>query len=141
MKRRTPPKHRKPRGSLEATSLPGPIRQSQRTTTQRSIPSFRVATDEIENAEARAETDADPASQAGGSDAQPTRKVALGKIGYDEQGRSGRIHVVVPGDTLWDISDAYLGTPWVWPSVWTDNRDIENPHFIVPGDRIWISCP
>jgi hypothetical protein len=28
----------------------------------------------------------------------------------------------------------------VWPSVWTDNRDIENPHFIVPGDRIWISA-
>jgi len=72
--------------------------------------------------------------------AEPTRKVALGKIGYDEQGRPGRIHIVVPGDTLWDISDAYLGTPWVWPSVWTDNREIENPHFIVPGDRIWISA-
>jgi hypothetical protein len=28
----------------------------------------------------------------------------------------------------------------VWPSVWTDNRDIENPHFIVPDDRIWISA-
>jgi hypothetical protein len=46
---------------------------------------------------------------------------------------------VVPGDTLWDISDAYLGTPWVWPSVWTDNRDIENPHLIHPGDHIWIT--
>ena len=95
---------------------------------------------EFENAEALAETDADPASEVAGSDAQPTRTVALGEIGYDEQGRSGRIHVVVPGDTLWDISDAYLGTPWVWPSVWTDNRDIENPHFIVPGDRIWITA-
>jgi hypothetical protein len=48
--------------------------------------------------------------------------------------------VVVPGDTLWDISDAYLGTPWVWPSVWIENRDIENPHLIVPSDRIWISA-
>jgi hypothetical protein len=103
-------------------------------------PELPGASDEIENAEALAETDADPASQAASSGAQPTRKVALGKIGYDEQGRSGRIHVVVPGDTLWDISDAYLGTPWVWPSVWTDNRDIENPHFIVPDDRIWISA-
>jgi len=91
---------------------------------------------EVENAEALVATDADPAS----SDVQPTRKVALGEIGYDEQGRSGRIHMVVTGDTLWDISDAYLGTPWVWPSVWTDNRDIENPHLIVPGDRIWISA-
>jgi nucleoid-associated protein YgaU len=103
-------------------------------------PELPGATAEIENAEARAETATDPASQAGDSDAQPTRKFALGEIGYDEQGRSGRIHVVVPGDTLWDISDAYLGPPWVWPSVWTDNRDIENPHLIVPDDRIWISA-
>jgi hypothetical protein len=33
----------------------------------------------------------------------------------------------------------YLGTPWVWPSIWKDNRDIENPHLIHPGDRIWIT--
>jgi hypothetical protein len=65
--------------------------------------------------------------------------VRLGQVGYDAEGRAGRIHVVVPGDTLWDISQAYLGTPWVWPSVWEDNRDIENPHLIYPGDRIWIT--
>jgi hypothetical protein len=47
--------------------------------------------------------------------------------------------VVIPGDTLWDISDAYLGTPWVWPSIWIDNREIENPHRIDPGDHIWIT--
>jgi nucleoid-associated protein YgaU len=113
-------------------------------------PELPGAADEIESAEVPAEFGANPASETGSpdaqasdaqpSDAQPIGKIALGKIGYDEQGRSGRIHVVVPGDTLWDISDAYLGTPWVWPSVWTDNRDIENPHFIVPDDRIWISA-
>jgi hypothetical protein len=63
----------------------------------------------------------------------------LGSTGYDSQGRPGRIHIVRPRDTLWDISDAYLGTPWVWPSIWQDNREIENPHLIHPGDRIWIS--
>ena len=63
----------------------------------------------------------------------------LGPVGYDAQGRAGRIHVVRDGDTLWDVSDAYLGTPWVWPSVWKDNDDIANPHLIYPGDRIWIS--
>ena len=47
--------------------------------------------------------------------------------------------MVVPGDTLWDISDAYLGTPWVWPTVWKDNDEIQNPHLIHPGDRIWIT--
>lgn len=103
-------------------------------------PALQGSDSERENGQAIAETDADPASEVANSDDQATGKVTLGKIGYDEQGRSGRIHLVVPGDTLWDISDAYLGTPWVWPSVWTDNREIENPHLIVPGDRIWISA-
>jgi hypothetical protein len=63
----------------------------------------------------------------------------LGALGHDAQGRPGRIHVVVRGDTLWDISNAYLGTPWVWPSIWQDNDDIANPHRIFPGDQIWIT--
>jgi len=53
---------------------------------------------------------------------------------------AGTIHVVERGDTLWDISDLYLGTPWIWPSVWRDNEDIENPHLILPGDKIWITA-
>ena len=49
-------------------------------------------------------------------------------------------HIVEKGDTLWDISDAYLGTPWVWPSIWKDNTaEVANPHHIYPGERIWIS--
>jgi hypothetical protein len=64
---------------------------------------------------------------------------ALGAVGYDSEGRQGRVHIVRKGDTLWDISDAYLGTPWVWPSIWRDNGQVENPHRIYPGDRIWIT--
>lgn len=64
---------------------------------------------------------------------------ALGAVAYDSNGRRGRIHIVVRGDTLWDISNAYLGTPWVWPSIWKDNGEIENPHLIYPGDHIWIT--
>ncbi len=71
--------------------------------------------------------------------AAPTPGPQLGPVGYDSQGRQGRIHTVVPGDTLWEISNAYLATPWVWPSIWNDNGDIENPHRIYPGDRIWIT--
>jgi hypothetical protein len=70
---------------------------------------------------------------------KPSAGVTLGPVGYDERGQQGRLHVVVSGDTLWDVSEAYLGTPWVWPSVWQDNQDIENPHLIRPGDRIWIT--
>jgi hypothetical protein len=65
--------------------------------------------------------------------------VTLGPIGVDAEGHVGRVHTVKPGDTLWDVSNAYLGTAWVWPSVWKENREIENPHRIEPGDRLWIS--
>jgi hypothetical protein len=90
---------------------------------------------------------ASPAAEAsaGSGEAAPAEPVAssghrieLGPVGHDAQGRPGRIHVVAPGDTLWDISDAYLGTPWVWPSVWKENQAIDDPHLIHPGDRIWI---
>ena len=68
------------------------------------------------------------------------RAVALGPMAVDAEGRRGRIHTVVDGDTLWDISQTYLGTPWVWPSVWQDNVEIENPHRIRPGDHVWVTA-
>ena len=68
------------------------------------------------------------------------KSIVLGPEGVDDEGRVGRLHTVSRGDTLWDLSAAYLGTPWVWPSVWTDNDDIANPHLIRPGDRIWITA-
>jgi hypothetical protein len=88
-----------------------------------------------------AETDPNPADAAATEPETPVETPApeLGALGHDSQGRPGRIHVVVPGDTLWDISSAYLGTPWVWPSIWQDNDSIENPHRIFPGDQIWIT--
>lgn len=65
---------------------------------------------------------------------------SLGPVGYDAAGERGRVHTVVSGDTLWDLSDAYLGTPWAWPSLWQDNPDVPNPHQIFPGNKIWISA-
>jgi hypothetical protein len=44
-------------------------------------------------------------------------------------------YVVVPGDTLWAISQRYTDSPWRWPELWGMNRDqIRNPHLIYPGN-------
>jgi hypothetical protein len=44
-------------------------------------------------------------------------------------------YVVVPGDTLWSISQRYLDAPQRWPNLWNMNREsIRNPHRIYPGD-------
>lgn len=48
-------------------------------------------------------------------------------------------HLVVKGDTLWDISGRFLDHPWCWGQVWGMNRDeIRNPHWIYPGQIVYF---
>ena len=48
------------------------------------------------------------------------------------------LHIIVRGDTLWDLSNQYLQNPFLWPQLWDANRYIENPHLIYPGDPVRI---
>jgi len=48
------------------------------------------------------------------------------------------IYEVNKGDTLWDISERYNGDPFNYPIIASDN-EINNPHFILPGQRILLN--
>ncbi len=46
------------------------------------------------------------------------------------------MHVVRRGDTLWGLCDVYFRNPYQWPRIWSYNPQLQNPHWIYPGDRI-----
>jgi hypothetical protein len=49
---------------------------------------------------------------------------------------TGYYYTVRKGDTLWDLSERFFGSPFQWPELWKENSQIPNPHLIFPGDRI-----
>ncbi|MFP4445227.1 MAG: LysM peptidoglycan-binding domain-containing protein [Desulfosudaceae bacterium] len=48
----------------------------------------------------------------------------------------GFYYTIQKGDTLWDLSQRFYDSEWVWPALWGQNKDITNPHWIYPGNRI-----
>lgn len=50
-----------------------------------------------------------------------------------------RTYTVQQGDTLWTIAQGLYNEAWYWPSLWSYNPQITNPHLIYPGDVIYLS--
>jgi hypothetical protein len=67
---------------------------------------------------------------------QPPKQgeVRTAPVGPEEA--PGQVHTVEKGDTLWDLSNKFLGSPWYWPKVWSYNPQIANPHWIYPGNQV-----
>lgn len=55
-----------------------------------------------------------------------------------EKDDTGYYYTVKKGDTLWDLSQKFLDSPFLWPELWKENSEapIRNPHLIYPGQRI-----
>lgn len=47
-------------------------------------------------------------------------------------------HTVVQGDTLFDLSMLYLEDAYLWPRLWSYNPQVTNPHWIYPGDTLFL---
>jgi len=63
----------------------------------------------------------------------------LGVLNVDTAAGAGEVksfHIVRKGDTLWGICGEQLGDSRVWPRVWAFNPQLQNPHWIYPGDQL-----
>ena len=54
---------------------------------------------------------------------------------FDE---GANVYIIVQGDTLWDLAEANLGDPYLWPRIWEANQYILDAHWIYPGDPLVI---
>src|SRR4029078_3419217 len=45
-------------------------------------------------------------------------------------------HIVKKSDTLWGITGEHFEDPRDWPRVWSYNPQLQNPHWIYPGDQL-----
>jgi Tfp pilus assembly protein FimV len=52
---------------------------------------------------------------------------------------SERVHVVQPGETLWQIAAQVAGDPHLWPRLYRANRDqIVDPSRLYPGQVLSV---
>jgi len=47
-------------------------------------------------------------------------------------------YTIVKDDNLWDLAQHYYGNPYEWRYIWEHNRYIQDPHWIYPGNKLFI---
>jgi hypothetical protein len=57
---------------------------------------------------------------------------------WDPPQATAESYLIQRGDTLWDLSNKWLGDPHLWPQVWDQNRYILDSHWIYPGDPLAV---
>ncbi len=62
------------------------------------------------------------------------------QVNYVQRNNKG-FHKVQEGDTLYDLSGRYTGEVYNWPEIWSYNPHITNPHWIYPGDIVYLRPP
>jgi LysM domain len=68
---------------------------------------------------------------------------SLGVLGADTAAGmtpSKGFHIVKKGDTLWGITGEHFEDPRNWPEVWSYNPQLQNPHWIYPGDQLRLGA-
>jgi len=50
----------------------------------------------------------------------------------------GDAHLVAGGETLWGLALRFLGDADLWPKLWSYNSHITNPHYIYPGETVYL---
>jgi hypothetical protein len=48
------------------------------------------------------------------------------------------VYIIRSNDTLWDLAETHAGDPYLWPYLWDNNLYITDPHWIYPGDPLFL---
>lgn len=108
-----------------------------------------------------AQAQVDATNRSGGSEEKDAEAVAPAEPAVLQQGDSdsratvddkdkgktrpiivdGQAHQVIRGDTMWDLSGQYWNNKWGWPKMWSYNPQVRNPHWIYPGDKLFLTEP
>ena len=71
------------------------------------------------------------------AETSPAPRLGVRIGGSSSRGRAiPAVYSIRRGDTLWDITGHFYGSPWEWPRVWSYNPEVTNPHWIYPNDTL-----